>query len=287
MATGLIQAAELAARIQTDGASETLAIIDCRFELNDTDAGRRQWQAGHVPGAIYADLEQQMSDMSVPGQGRHPLPSLAELGAWLNAHGVTPQHTIVLYDHDTGALAARMWWLLQQLKADRVLLLDGGWTAWCAAEGNVSKHPPTRRPHQEASWSPGQYSGVVSTPQLQRMLDTGTCLLVDARAANRFTGAFEPLDRKAGHVPGAVNRPFSRNLNAQGRWQSVDALRQSWTEQIEPVPTERVVHMCGSGVTACHNMLAMTLAGLHGSSLYAPSFSGWIDASADRPVATS
>lgn len=258
------------------------SVIDCRFDLSDVDAGYRAWQSARIPGAVYADLERVMSDMTVAGLGRHPLPTLRSLADWLGAQGISTNGPVVLYDQSSGAIAARMWWLLDQLGVQDVRLLDGGWSAWVRSELPTESGTSSPTEPSMAVRAP-DFRSVVFTDELLCLLEESACLLVDARASERFKGLVEPLDAKAGHVPGAVNYPFTNNIDTQGHWLSSAVLRERWSTQLGAHSPRDVVHMCGSGVTACHNVLAMELAGLVGSRLYAPSFSGWI-ADDSRPV---
>lgn len=255
-------------------------VFDCRFDLADPDAGRRAWAAGHLPGALYADLERDLSGPRDAASGRHPLPDADRLAAWLGHNGVDERVQVVCYDADSGAFAARLWWLLRWLGHDRTAVLDGGMAAWCAAGYPLEASPPARpgprrfraRPRDRETWIDA--AGLADTPSL---------VVVDARAPERFRGEREPIDPVAGHVPGALNRPFTHNVDASGRWRSAETLRAEWRRLAGEAPAAGVVHMCGSGVTAAHNVLAMEHAGLAGSRLYPGSWSEWIRDPA-RPV---
>lgn len=259
-------------------------IVDCRHDLADPEKGMRDYRAEHIPGAVFADLDHDLSDLSRSklGLGRHPLPSEEAFSAVLSRLGWRPGLQVVCYDANNGALAAvRLWWLLRFCGAHEVAVLDGGLAAWKAAALPVSQEIPQRQPthvsvHYDGSQVLIDHASVAHMPE---------GLLIDARATPRYRGDVEPIDRVAGHVPGAVNRPFSDNLESDGRFKSPAELRQQFLAVLGPHAPEHVVHMCGSGVTACHNVLAMEHAGLTGSRLYAPSWSGWISDSA-RPVAT-
>lgn len=262
-------------------------ILDCRFVLStspdDRDAGLRAYREGHIPGAAYMHLEDDFSSPITPDSGRHPLPDANILQAKLDTLGLTPARQVVLYDDSGAAFASRGWWLLRWLGHRSVAVLNGGWSAWVAADGPV-----------EVEQAEGQVlaigdpfvdrRAVVTAASLQAELEADACLLIDARAPERFRGEVEPLDLVAGHVPGAVNLPFTENLE-NGRFPARDLLRQRWLEVLGSRAPEEVVHMCGSGVTACVNQLAMEYCGLTGSRLYAGSWSEWIRDSG-RPVAT-
>ncbi|MBB3227402.1 thiosulfate/3-mercaptopyruvate sulfurtransferase [Luteibacter sp. Sphag1AF] len=265
--------------------------VDCRFEfaaggLAAPGKAERDFAQGHIPGAIRADLDADLADLATPpaGRGRHPLPKAEVFAALLARAGWRPDVQVVAYDAAGGALAAaRFWWLARLAGIENVAVLDGGYPAWIAEGLPVScenaRHAPTS---VKIAFNDTM---TVSAEELTDGLASGRFVLLDARAAPRFRGEVEPLDPVAGHVPGARNRPFSENLQDDGRFRSPDALREAFTAIIGPRDISDVVHMCGSGVTACHNLLAMEHAGLTGSRLYAPSWSGWISHSA-RGIAT-
>jgi len=279
MKSTLIAAEELAA-LSPDG----VLIVDCRFDLADPAKGERDYQAEHIPGAVFAHLDRDLSDLSrVPlGLGRHPLPSEAAFSAVLSRLGWRPGLQVVSYDASNGSLAAaRLWWLLRLCGMREAAVLDGGYAAWKAAKLPVSQAVPACEPTQvSVHYQSSQV--VLDHAAIRSMPDD---LLIDARATPRYRGDVEPIDRVAGHVPGAANRPFTDNLQADGRFKSPAQLREEFRAVLGEHAPEHVVHMCGSGVTACHNLLAMEHAGLAGSRLYAPSWSGWIS-DASRPVAT-
>lgn len=275
--TTLIDVAALAAL-----APDEVLVVDCRFDLADPDKGERDYRAGHIPGAVFASLDRDLSDLSrqAEGLGRHPLPLQQAFNARLGRWGWRPGLQVVSYDAGSGALAAaRLWWLLRLVGVREVAVLDGGLAAWCAAGQPLETAVPPRTPttvdlRYDAS---------------QVLLDHASLhapgrLLLDARAAPRYRGDIEPLDRAAGHVPGARNRPFGDNLGADGHFKPAAQLRAEFDVVLGGIAPDQVVHMCGSGVTACHNLLAMEHAGLAGSRLYAPSWSGWVS-DPSRPVA--
>jgi thiosulfate/3-mercaptopyruvate sulfurtransferase len=279
--TTLIEAGELAALAPAD-----VLIVDCRFELavagGDPDKGERAYREAHIPGAVYAHLDHDLSDLSRQreGLGRHPLPLEQAFSAVLSRWGWRPGLQVVAYDAAGGALAAaRLWWLLRLVGIREAAVLDGGFQAWQSAGLPLESGEVTREPTQMSlRYEPSQFivdhRVVVAQPGQ---------LLVDARAAPRYRGDVEPIDRVGGHVPGAVNRPYSENLDAQGRYKPAAQLREEFAALLGNTPPAQVVHMCGSGVTACHNLLAMEHAGLAGSRLYAPSWSGWVS-DPERPV---
>ena len=259
-------------------------VLDCRFELSDANAGWQAYGRSHVPGAYYAHLDTDLSDTGRSGLGRHPLPDPDVFAAILGRWHITPECQVVCYDAAGGALAAaRAWWLLRACGHRRVAVLDGGWPAWLEAGlPTAGDEPPQGRDDYPAQWDHSLYT--LDAAQLASDLDADRVLLLDARAAPRFRGEVEPLDSRAGHVPGARNRPFANNLDESGRFKSAARLREEFAALLGDRPPQQVMHMCGSGVTAAHNLLAMEYAGLHGSRLYAPSWSGWI-VDPQRPAA--
>jgi thiosulfate/3-mercaptopyruvate sulfurtransferase len=278
--TTLIDAAELAAC-----SPHEVLIVDCRFDLADPAKGGRDYLDGHIPGAVFASLDHDLSDLSrqAEGLGRHPLPLESAFNALLSRWGWQAGMQVVSYDAGSGALAAaRLWWLLRLVGVRQVAVLDGGYAAWLAAGLPVEVGQARVRAASEVS---------LHYDANQVLLDHAALLhgagqLLDARASPRYRGDVEPLDRAAGHVPGALNRPFADNLGSDGRFKPSAQLRDEFTAVLGSTAPSQVVHMCGSGVTACHNLLAMEHAGLHGSRLYAPSWSGWVSDPA-RPVAKS
>ena len=268
----LITASELAAMANHDDA----LIVDCRHQLADLAAGKRAWQEGHVPGAFHADLDRDLADLETRGEGRHPLPDPGDFMQWLASVGWKPSSHVVAYDDAGGALAAaRLWWMLRLIGHDKAQVLDGGIAAWTRNGGKLESSTPALNAsaRRNRAWSADQ---LVDAQSLQRGLADRSIVLIDARAEPRFRGEVEPLDKVAGHVPGARNRPFGANLDDHGMFKNAGQLRDEWLVLIGSRRPVEVVHMCGSGVTACHNLLAMEHAGLSGSRLYAPSWSGWI-----------
>jgi len=260
--------------------------VDARFDLAEPGRGNVDYATSHVSGAVRADLDRDLSDMVSPanGRGRHPLPSPESFAAWLSRAGWRPDLQVVAYDAAGGALAAaRFWWLARLAGIDNVAVLDGGWAAWNALGAAVDAAEPAR--DATAVHVAFDASGTVGADELKADVASGRVLLLDARAAPRFRGDVEPLDPVAGHVPGARNRPFADNLGTDGRFHSPEVLRRGFQSLMGQHKAEDVIHMCGSGVTATHNLLAMEYAGLCGSRLYAPSWSGWVS-EASRGVAT-
>ena len=276
--TTLVSAEHLAAQL----GREDLIVIDARAGLADPDAGEAAYAQAHIPGARYAHLDRDLSDHRKRNAGRHPWPDAADFTAVLQRWGVTPEHQVVAYDHGDGALAAaRVWALLRLLGHRRVAVPDGGWQRWSA----LGLPSDAERPVPTPSRYPGSFDQrrLLDADAVRAHLDAGK-LLIDARAAERFRGEVEPLDRVAGHVPGARNLPYAQNLR-DGRFKPGDELAQGFAAVMGDYAPEHTAVMCGSGVTACHHLLAMEHAGLQGAGLFMGSWSGWIDDPA-RPIAT-
>ena len=255
-------------------------VIDCSFDLADVGAGERAYALGHLPGAIYAHLDRDLSAEKTGRNGRHPLPTRADWSSRLARLGVTPARAVVVYDAQGGMYAARAWWMLLWAGHRDVRVLDGGLQAWKTAGGAVEAGVVA--PVAASAPYPLGDSLVpsIDADGLQRSL--GRVTVLDARAGERYRGEVEPLDKRAGHIPGARSRFFKDNLDASGRFKPVAELRAVF-ESFGVAPAD-VVHQCGSGVTACHNLLAMEAAGLAGSRLYPGSWSEWSSDPA-RPVA--
>ncbi len=277
--TTLIDVASLAALSPHD-----VLIVDCRFDLADPGKGGRDYLDGHIPGAVHASLDRDLSDLSrqAEGLGRHPLPLESAFNTLLSRWGWRHGIQVVSYDAAGGALAAaRLWWLLRLAGVPQVAVLDGGYAAWLAAGLPVESGQPIARPATRVSL---RYDASQLVLDHAALLQGSAGQLLDARAAPRYRGDVEPLDRVGGHVPGALNRPFADNLGSDGCFKPAAQLREEFSAVLGATAPAQVVHMCGSGVTACHNLLAMEHAGMPGSRLYAPSWSGWVSDPA-RPVA--
>ena len=273
--------------ISSDSLAENLAdpkwvIMDCRFVLAEPAAGERSYRQSHIPAACYAHLERDLSSPVRAGSGRHPLPDREKLTAKLGAWGVSPASQVVVYDDNNGAIAARLWWLLRLLGHTNVALLDGCWGQWLKEGRPVTTDMPQSRQSMFVARPP--LASWMSSLEVQDALLHQAIQLLDARAPERFRGELEPIDKVAGHVPSAMNRPLQDNLAADGRFLPAGELRRQFIALVGHVAPGQVVHMCGSGVTACHNLLAMEHAGLNGSGLYAGSWSEWIR-DPNRPVA--
>lgn len=277
----LITAEQLQQRLQ----QPELLLLDCRFALEDPTYGQQSYAAGHIPGAQFLDLERDLSSPVIKGvTGRHPLPAAEQLLARLRACGLRADSQVVLYDDGPGAFAARAWWLLLWLgKREGVYLLDGGLKSWRAAGLSETAEVP-QVPLGDFNGQPDD-SLLLSAEQLSARLHDDSLTLLDARALPRFRGEVEPLDPVAGHIPGAQCAAFTDNLGADGRFLPAAQLRSRFDSLRGQRPAESLVAYCGSGVTACHNLFALSLAGYPLAPLYAGSWSEWITDPA-RPVAT-
>ncbi len=256
-------------------------VVDVRHQLSDTAYGERVYAEGHLPGAVFLHCDRDLSGPMTGRNGRHPLPDPAVLAERLGAVGIGPNTQVVVYDDAQGMIAGRVWWLLRWLGHTRVALLDGGLPAWLAAGEPLTQAVVTPQPRTlplclQSAW--------VSVDWVQSHLNDPVMRLVDARGPDRFRGENETIDPVGGHIPGAVNRFFKDNVLPDGRFKPADVLRAEWQAILAGAPAETVVHQCGSGVSACLNVLAMEVAGMPGSRLYAGSWSEWC-ADPARPVA--
>jgi len=279
----LISASELLA---LQAAASPLVLLDCGFDLADAGAGERAFALGHLPGAQYAHLDRDLSGpKAAPGArslGRHPLPEREALAASAGRWGIAAGTQVVLYDAQGGPYAARAWWLLQWLGHGAAAVLDGGPAAWTAAGGALQSGPAVQTTAAPPQPTAAPAMATITASELLAAL--GRVPLLDARAPERFRGDTEPLDPVAGHIPGALNRFFKDNLQADGRFKPAPQLHAEFSALLGNHPASAVVQQCGSGVTACHNLLAMAHAGLPGSRLYPGSWSEWCN-DPSRPVA--
>lgn len=266
-----------------------LLVLDVRHDLNSHEAGRLAYAQGHIPGARFLDHETQLSAPKTGQNGRHPLPPLANFKELMRSLGLQPQTQVVAYDSSGGMFATHLWWMLRWIGHEKVAVLDGGWPAWLAAGGEVETTVHTSPALQGLEDADSRIESApaamptVSSDDVLENISRPTFTVVDARAENRYRGEAEPMDPVAGHIPGALNRPHTLNL-AEGRFKPAAQLRDEFNQLLGgKVPTE-VVHQCGSGITATHNLFAMELAGLSGSRLYPGSWSEWCSDPA-RPVA--
>ena len=272
----LISAAELAAIL--DGPN--LIVVDVRHDLGDHGLGARRYAESHIPGAHFLSVENDLAGPRTGRNGRHPLPTPAALAATLSAFGVDASKQVVAYDQAQATYSARLWWMLRWLGHRNVAVLDGGIDAWVRAGFAVSTATPSRN---AARFVPAVSDSPVSVESLIGHLEDIDYTLIDARGADRFRGENETVDPVGGHIPGAHNRPYARNLNANNTFKDAATLRAEWQAVLAGRTPEQIVHSCGSGVTACNNALAMEIAGLPGSRLYPGSWSEW-SADPSRPI---
>ena len=293
MHSTLISAEQLLALTQGDPAR--LMIFDCSFDLADSAAGRHAYEAGHVPGAVYADLDDDLSDQGRPdvdghprpasdavSGGRHPLPSPERFATWLSSIGFANDMQAVVYDRNGGVYCGRLWWMLKWLGHEAVAMLNGGLAAWQAADGTLSEGEEIAR-FQSNFEARAVDAALVSADAVLKNLGQPTQTVLDARAGPRFRGEVEPIDPAAGHIPGALNRPFSDNFGPDGKFKSPEQLRKEFEALLAGRDPATVVHQCGSGVSANPNLIAMELAGLGRTPLFAGSWSEW-SSDSSRPV---
>jgi thiosulfate/3-mercaptopyruvate sulfurtransferase len=277
--TLLIDASELSPHME----KENWAVVDCRFSLDDTERGLRDYMKAHIPGAVYAHMDRDLSGEKIPGKtGRHPLPEISSLAETLSAWGIDSATQVVVYDDSTGGMAGRLWWLLNWMGHRNVAVLNGGWQAWNQSKlpvrsGRESRAPKRFEPHEIQ----GAY---VTAGQVEDFRNDPRYVILDARSGPRFRGEVEPIDSVAGHIPGAVSAPYEENLTSEGKFLDPEILRRRFEKLTKSVPPENVICYCGSGVTAAHNIMAIAYAGLGLARLYAGSWSEWIT-DPSRPVA--
>ncbi len=261
--------------LQSNTTVNSLIVLDARFDLAQTAAGRAAYQVAHIAGAHYVHLDDDLSASKTGKNGRHPLPESASFAHAVATLGITPATQVVVYDAQGGMFAGRVWWMLRWLGHEAVAVLDGGWQAWLAAQGSVDNKEPVHRLATMAYPLRANNNVPIIRQQIASNLQTRQWQLIDARAPDRFRGENEKTDPVGGHIPGALNRFFKDNLDNTGHFKSAQQLREEWLALLAGNSPAQIVHSCGSGVTACHNLLAMTHAGLAGSQLYAGSWSEW------------
>ncbi|MEO8004008.1 MAG: sulfurtransferase [Betaproteobacteria bacterium] len=276
--TTLISVTELALHLQ----DPTFVLFDCRHELTNPEMGTKAYAESHIPGALFAHLDRDLAAPLTGRNGRHPLPDPQTFSAWLSRMGVSDDKQVVGYDNAGGVYASRLWWMLRWMGHRNVAVLDGGWQAWIAAGQPVNQE--VRIPKAVAFNGKADQSWVDAKYVLDHLQSPGM-VLIDARANDRYHGQNETIDPVGGHIPGAQNRFFKDNLTAEGHFKPADQLRAEFTPIVGGRSAEQLVSQCGSGVTACHNLLAMEIAGLKGGRLYPGSWSEWI-ADPARPRAT-
>jgi thiosulfate/3-mercaptopyruvate sulfurtransferase len=274
--TTLVSTSELASHLNGDW-----AIVDCRYDLHNEPWGRKQYVASHIPGAMYAGLTPDLSSDPTGRNGRHPLPDIDALTATLGRLGIANNVQVVVYDQDTGSWASRLWWLLRYAGHQGVAVLDGGWTAW-TREGRPTRSGEEQR--QPTVFTPAaRLEHPVLVDEVAAAVSDRERLIVDARAPERYEGRVEPIDRVAGHVPGAINHFFKTNLKEDGTLLPSETLRENFNKVLQGHDPAQVIMYCGSGVTACQNLLAMEHAGLHGARLFPGSWSEW-SSDPSRPI---
>ena len=252
----------------------TCRIIDCRFDLADPGAGESAYLQAHVPGAVYAHLDRDLSSAPVTDCGRHPMPAPEQIKQTFERLGVSKQTSVVVYDDQGGMIAARAWWMLRYIGHRDAALLNGGWSVWVAA-GAPTKGREERYPR-------GELAITSNASRLVRHSELGDKpMLVDAREPRRFRGEFEPIDPRAGHIPGAMNHFFANNLDESKQFLSPEQIKGGFRQSLGRLPDEQTVHYCGSGVSACHNIFAQVYAGLAEPRLYGGSWSEWAKLAAD------
>ena len=276
--TTLISVSDLAQHLN----DPAFVIFDCRHELTNPEFGTRAYTQSHIPGARFAHLDRNLAAPLTGRNGRHPLPDPKVFAEWLSRMGVSNDNQVIGYDNAGGVYASRLWWMLRWIGHKNVAVLDGGWQAWIEAGHPVTAEVPTPRP---AKVTVNVQETPVDAKYVLDNLQSPALVLIDARANDRFRGQNETIDPVGGHIPGAMNRFFKDNLTAQGLFKSPQQLRDEFRLLLDTVTPEKIVSQCGSGVTACHNLLAMEIAGLRGGRLYPGSWSEWI-ADPARPRAT-
>lgn len=276
--TTLISTADLAAHLDS-----RWVIVDCRYDLQADEWGQQQYLEAHIPGAVYVSLSQDLSAPVTGRNGRHPLPSHDAMASTFSRLGISDDVQVVAYDQDSGMFASRLWWMLRYAGHSNVAVLDGGWTKWRAEArpargGTETRDAVTFTPQWHDDWS-------VDVTAVAAVHQDPATLLLDARAPERFEGRVEPLDRLPGHIPGAANHPYRSNLAADNTMLPATTLREQFTRDLRGKTPAQTIMYCGSGVTACQNLLAMEHAGLPGARLFVGSWSEW-SADPARPVET-
>jgi thiosulfate/3-mercaptopyruvate sulfurtransferase len=290
MYSTLISAEQLANFAKSS--AQPLMIFDCTFDLMKPELGQQQFDEAHILGAVYVNLDKHLSaknDPTAASGGRHPLPSRETFATWLGSIGFTNHHQAVVYDRNGVNYCGRLWWMMKWLGHEAVAVLDGGLQAWQGAgeaiESSQIASKPQKSPFPPSNYAlAGQLSALAAINTVVNNLQKSSQTILDARGAARFRGEVEPLDPAAGHIPGALNRPFTQNLGPDGKFKPSDVLKAEFTKLLAGRDPNTVVHHCGSGVSAVPNILAMELAGLGRQALFAGSWSEWCS-DPDRPVA--
>ena len=289
----LISAEQLAALLKSEpprtASGKPVMVFDCTFDLMKPDLGPLQFDESHIPGAIYVNLDTHLSsknDLAAASGGRHPLPSRETFAGWLSSIGFSNAHQAIVYDRNGVNYCGRLWWMLKWAGHEAVAVLDGGLQAWQAAGGAVEAAKTTSKPKITPSnfTLAGELNDLTAIDTVVNNLNKPAQTILDARAAPRFRGEVEPLDPVAGHIPGALNRPFAQNIGADGKFKPAEVLKAEFTQLLAGRDPAGIVHHCGSGVSAVPNLLAMQIAGLGATGLFAGSWSEWVS-DPSRPVA--
>ena len=274
----LIEAQELKKLIDEQ---QDFLLFDCRFDLVDSEVGYKSYLEGHIPGAIYVHSDKDLASEKNGRNGRHPLPSIAAWQKTYAALGITPNSRVVIYDNQSCMYAVRLWWMLKAVGHQHIELLNSGYQIWCQLGYPSEQSETFRKAVPETTLTP--FMNLVLVGDVVANLESKNFTILDARSNDRFHGQNETLDPVAGHIPGALNRFFKDNLKSDGTFKETNTLLSEFKSILGELPSEKIVHQCGSGITACHNMFAMELAGLAGSSIYAGSWSEW-SSDPSRPV---
>jgi thiosulfate/3-mercaptopyruvate sulfurtransferase len=300
MYSTLISAEQLVSILKSEppltASGKPIMVFDCTFDLMKPELGQQQFDEAHIPGAIYVNLDKHLSsknDLAAASGGRHPLPSRETFAAWLSSIGFTNAHQAVVYDRNGVNYCGRLWWMLKWVGHEAVAVLDGGLQAWQAAGGGVESATESAKNASKLKKTPisgsnyalaGGFVALTAINIVANNLNKSSQTIIDARGAPRFRGEVEPLDPVAGHIPGALNRPFGDNLGADGKFKPADVLKAEFTQLLAGRDPSTVVHHCGSGVSAVPNVLAMQIAGFGATGLFAGSWSEWVS-DTSRPVA--
>jgi thiosulfate/3-mercaptopyruvate sulfurtransferase len=274
----LIEASELKKWLDNE---DDFLLFDCRFDLTNSEVGYQSYLNGHIARAIYVDTDKDLASEKNGKNGRHPLPTIEKWQKTYAELGITPNKKIVIYDNQGGMFAVRLWWMLHSVGHQNVFLLNGGYPAWLRAnyKSEVGEHLRVAAPETKLQ----NYQNLVLVDAVEKNIKTSQFTILDARANDRFHGNNETLDPVGGHIPGAINRCFKDNLNTDGAFKSITVLEKEYADLLKDISSDKVIHQCGSGITACHNLFVMELMGLKGSSVYAGSWSEWCSDSS-RPV---